>query len=78
MKLIVAIVKPFKISAIMDALEEAGIRRLSVSDVKGFGRQRGHAELYKGSEYQVDFVPKSRGARDPRLFFENSFLAQLR
>lgn len=60
MKLLVAIVKPFKVSAIMDALDEVGVRRLSVSDIKGYGRQRGHTEIYKGAEYKVDFVPKAR------------------
>ncbi len=60
MKLIIAIVKPFKIPEITAALEEVGVRRLSVSEVKGYGRQRGHTEIYKGTEYQVDFVPKSR------------------
>ena len=60
MKLLIAFVKPFKVSEITTALEGVNIRRLSVSEVKGYGRQRGHTELYKGSEYQVDFVPKSR------------------
>lgn len=60
MKLVIAIVKPFKVSDVKDALEKAGIRRLSVSEIKGFGRQRGHSEIYKGAEYQVDFVPKAR------------------
>jgi nitrogen regulatory protein PII len=60
MKLLIAIVKPFKISEISDALEQVGIRRLSISEVKGYGRQRGHQELYKGTEYHVDFVPKAR------------------
>lgn len=60
MKLLIAIVKPFKVAEITAALQEAGIRRMSVSEIKGFGRQRGHSELYRGTEYQVDFVPKSR------------------
>lgn len=60
MKYIVAFVKPFKVGDIAAALEEIGVRRLSISEVKGYGRQRGHTEIYKGSEYQVDFVPKSR------------------
>lgn len=60
MKLLIAIVKPFKISEISDALDQIGIRRLSISEVKGYGRQRGHQELYKGTEYHVDFVPKAR------------------
>lgn len=60
MKLLIAIVKPFKIAEISDALEQVGIRRLSICEVKGYGRQRGHQELYKGTEYHVDFVPKAR------------------
>lgn len=60
MKLLIAIVKPFKIAEISNALEKVGIRRLSLSEVKGYGRQRGHQELYKGTEYHVDFVPKVR------------------
>lgn len=60
MKLLVAIVKPFKVPEIKDALDRVGVRRMSVSEVKGFGRQRGHSEIYRGSEYQVDFVPKAR------------------
>ena len=58
MKLIKAIVKPFKLADIKDALAEAGMARMTVSEVKGFGRQKGHTELYRGSEYQVDFLPK--------------------
>ncbi len=60
MKLIIAIVKPFKLPEIKEALQEAGFPALTVSEVKGYGRQRGHTELYRGSEYQVDFVPKLR------------------
>lgn len=60
MKLVIAIVKPFKIAEVKDALEEIGVRRMSVSEIKGYGRQRGHQEIYKGAEYQVDFVPKAR------------------
>lgn len=60
MKLLIAIIKPFKVSEVSDALERVGIRRMSISEVKGYGRQRGHKELYKGTEYQVDFVPKAR------------------
>ncbi len=58
MKLVVAIIKPFKLSEVKDALGELDIVRMTVSEVKGFGRQRGHTELYRGSEYQVDFLPK--------------------
>lgn len=60
MKLVIAIIKPFKVSEVKDALDKAGIRRMSVSEIKGYGRQRGHSEIYKGAEYQVDFVPKAR------------------
>jgi nitrogen regulatory protein P-II 2 len=60
MKLVVAIIKPFKISEVKNALSEIGITRMTVAEVKGFGRQRGHAELYRGTEYQIDFVPKLR------------------
>lgn len=58
MKKIEAIIKPFKTEAVRDALEEAGILGMTVSEVKGFGRQKGHTELYRGAEYQVDFVSK--------------------
>lgn len=60
MKLVVAIVKPFKIEDVKDALTEVGITGLTVSEARGFGRQRGHTEVYRGAEYQVDFVPKTR------------------
>jgi len=60
MKLLVAIVKPFKLPEIKEALQDAGYPALTVSEVKGYGRQKGHTELYRGSEYQVDFVPKLR------------------
>lgn len=60
MKLITAIVKPFKLDDVRSALHEVGIRGMTVSEVKGFGRQRGHTELYRGAEYLVDFVPKAR------------------
>jgi len=58
MKLILAIIKPFKLSDVKDALSEIDVNRMTVSEVKGYGRQRGHTELYRGSEYQVDFLPK--------------------
>ena len=58
MKLITAIVKPFKVDDVKDALKAAGIVGLTVSEVKGFGRQGGHTELYRGAEYNVDFLPK--------------------
>src|SRR3982751_5368210 len=60
MKLITAIVKPFKLDDVKNALELIGIAGLTVSEVQGFGRQCGHTEVYRGAEYQVDFVPKVR------------------
>jgi nitrogen regulatory protein P-II 1 len=60
MKLIVGIIKPFKLDDVKDALKELGIQGLTVSDVQGFGRQRGHTEVYRGAEYTIDFVPKVR------------------
>jgi len=59
-KLIIAYIKPFKLDEVRAALTEIDIRGMSVSEVRGFGRQRGHAEFYRGSEYQVDFLPKIR------------------
>ena len=58
MKLVMAIIKPFKLDAVREALTELGIQGLTVSEAKGFGRQRGHTELYRGAEYVVDFLPK--------------------
>ena len=58
MKLIVAIIKPFKLDEVKEALQDIGIQGLSVTEVKGFGRQKGHTELYRGAEYVVDFLPK--------------------
>ena len=58
MKLIVAVIKPFKLDDVKAALTEAGLQGLTVSEVQGFGRQRGHTEVYRGAEYTVDFVPK--------------------
>lgn len=60
MKLITAIVKPHKLDAIKGALEEAGVAGLTVTEVRGYGRQRGHTEIYRGAEYTVEFVPKVR------------------
>jgi len=60
MKLVTAIVKPFKLDDVKNALELIGVAGLTVSEVQGFGRQRGHTEVYRGAEYQVDFVPKVR------------------
>jgi nitrogen regulatory protein P-II 1 len=58
MKKIEAIIKPFKLDEVKEALQEAGVQGLSVTEVKGFGRQKGHTELYRGAEYVVDFLPK--------------------
>jgi nitrogen regulatory protein P-II 1 len=60
MKLIVGIVKPFKVDDVKDAVKDLGVQGLTVSDVQGFGRQRGHTEVYRGAEYTIDFVPKVR------------------
>lgn len=58
MKLVTAIVKPFKLDEVRESLSEIGINGITVTEVKGFGRQRGHTELYRGAEYVVDFLPK--------------------
>ena len=58
MKKIEAVIKPFKLEDVKDALAEAGVTGMTVSDVKGYGRQQGHSELYRGAEYVVDFLPK--------------------
>lgn len=58
MKLIHAIIKPFKLDDVREALAEVGIEGMTVTEVKGFGRQKGHTELYRGAEYQIDFLPK--------------------
>ena len=58
MKLIIAIIKPFKVEEVKVALTEAGFAGMTVAEVKGFGRQKGHTDIYRGSEYTVDFVPK--------------------
>jgi nitrogen regulatory protein P-II 1 len=58
MKLITAVVKPFKLDDVKDALKNAGVTGMTVSEVRGFGRQGGHTETYRGAEYQIDFVPK--------------------
>lgn len=60
MKKIEAIIKPFKLEDVKDALTQAGISGMTVLDVKGYGRQQGHSELYRGAEYVVDFLPKTR------------------
>ena len=58
MKLIIAIIKPFKLEEVKEALAEIGVEGMTVTEVKGFGRQKGHTEFYRGSEYTVDFLPK--------------------
>jgi nitrogen regulatory protein P-II 2 len=60
MKLVTAIIKPFKMDDVRAALSEIGVQGITVTEVKGFGRQRGHTELYRGAEYVVDFLPKSK------------------
>jgi nitrogen regulatory protein P-II 1 len=60
MKLVVAIIKPFKVDDVKEALKELGVQGVTVCDVQGFGRQRGHTEVYRGAEYTIDFVPKVR------------------
>ena len=60
MKLVMAIIKPFKLDAVREALTEVGVQGLTVSEVKGFGRQKGQPEIYRGAEYEIEFVPKVR------------------
>ncbi len=60
MKLVTAIIKPHKVEEVKDALTEVGVQGITLSEVRGFGRQRGHTEVYRGAEYQVDFVPKAK------------------
>lgn len=60
MKLITAIIKPFKLDDVRKAIGDAGVQGITVTDVRGFGRQRGHTEIYRGAEYQVEFVPKTK------------------
>jgi nitrogen regulatory protein P-II 2 len=60
MKMVMAIVKPFKLDDVREALAEVGVQGITVTEVKGFGRQRGHTELYRGAEYVVDFLPKTK------------------
>ncbi|MHB1544639.1 MAG: P-II family nitrogen regulator [Gammaproteobacteria bacterium] len=70
MKLITAIIKPFKLDAVREALNGVGVQGLTVTEVKGFGRQKGHTELYRGAEYLVDFLPKIKlevAVSDPDL-----------
>lgn len=70
MKMITAIIKPFKLDDVRDALTEKGITGMTIEEVKGFGRQKGHTELYRGAEYVIDFVPKIKlqlAVKDPQL-----------
>jgi nitrogen regulatory protein PII len=70
MKLVTAIIKPFKLDSVRDALSELGVAGVTVTEVKGFGRQKGHTELYRGAEYVVDFLPKVKveiGIDDDKL-----------
>jgi nitrogen regulatory protein P-II 1 len=60
MKLVTGVVKPFKLDEVKDALKAIGVQGLTVTEVQGFGRQRGHTEVYRGAEYEIDFVPKVR------------------
>lgn len=60
MKLVTAIIKPFKLDDVREALSELGVQGVTVTEVKGFGRQKGHTELYRGAEYVVDFIPKTK------------------
>ena len=70
MKMVMAIIKPFKLDDVREALAEVGVQGITVTEVKGFGRQKGHTELYRGAEYVVDFVPKAKlevAVRDDQL-----------
>ena len=60
MKIVTAIIKPFKLDDVRQAVADAGVNGITATEVKGFGRQRGHTELYRGAEYQVDFLPKTK------------------
>lgn len=60
MKLVTAVIKPFKLDAVREALSDIGVQGITVTEVKGFGRQKGHTELYRGAEYVVDFLPKTK------------------
>ena len=60
MKVVVAVIKPFKLDEVKDALQDVGVEGMTVTDVRGYGRQRGHTEVYRGAEYRVDLIPKVR------------------
>lgn len=66
MKMITAVIKPHKLEDVRDALAEVGVSGMTVTEVKGFGRQKGHTELYRGAEYTVDFLPKIKSRSPPR------------
>ena len=70
MKMVIAIIKPFKLDDVRSALAEVGVQGITVTEVKGFGRQKGHTELYRGAEYVVDFLPKARTGKigDGKIF----------
>lgn len=72
MKKLEAVIKPFKLDDVKDGLRKLGIQGMTVSEVKGFGRQRGHKEIYRGAEYQIDFVPKIK----IELVIDDSLLAE--
>ena len=67
MKKIEAIVKPFKVEDVKEALTQAGVEGMTITEVKGFGRQKGHTEIYRGSEYTVDFLPKIKSAKTGKI-----------
>lgn len=70
MKLVTAVIKPFKLDEVREALSQIGVQGMTVTEVKGFGRQKGHTELYRGAEYVVDFIPKTKidiGVDDDQL-----------
>ncbi len=73
MKLVTAIIKPFKLDDVREALAEVGVKGMTVTEVKGFGRQKGHTELYRGAEYVVDFLPKVK----VEIAIEESMLDQV-
>ena len=79
MKLVTAIIKPFKLEEVREALSTIGVQGMTVTEVKGFGRQKGHTELYRGAEYVVDFIPKTKleiGIDDDQLDAVNEAIAQ--
>ncbi len=72
MKLVTAIIKPFKLDDVREALSEIGVQGVTVTEVKGFGRQKGHTELYRGAEYVVDFLPKVKVEVEPALIIRTA------